>query len=101
MFLKIQKITKFIPIINMFSVFIWLYVCYKYSIPVTLFFKKLFKVFLFCAVLAFAEFGLGMFIHNSTIQIIWSNVFLYLYMFIYSSIAIKAQEDIIKRCNDD
>ena len=95
--IKVQKILRFIPIINFFSVFLWIHIGLKIRPPFRLVLKQ--ELCMFAGV--FATSILNIIVTNivagSFLAPLFEFLFVYSIMFVIAFVAVKAQEEIIKK----
>ena len=95
MSIKIQKILRFIPIINFITVFLWLRLCMVKAMKPNQYFKKLGLLFLLVILITVVRIVLDKVFNNEIVTAISTWVGIYLYFLSMAWVSVKAQEEIL------
>ena len=95
MSIKIQKVLRFIPLINFISVFLWLRLCMVKPMKPTQYFKKLGLMFLLLFLITVVRIVLDKVFNNEIVTTISTWVGIYLYFLSMAWVSVKAQEEIL------
>lgn len=96
MSIKTQKLLRFIPLINLFTVFCWICLCLKKRVSVTMNIKYLLLWFGTAILVTIPEILIDKFCGIHIFVVITDYISMYVHMFIISHIAVKAQEKILE-----
>lgn len=99
MSIKMQKIIRFIPIINMITMFCWIKACSIYSIKPSWFLKELLKMFLGFIIITVIRIFITYTWQNDFIDGIATIIAGYFYFLVMALVSVRAQEKILK--NED
>ena len=100
MSIKTQKILRFIPIVNLVTMFCWVYNCYKYHVRISAFLKYLVLLFGTMIIVVIPEIIID---KNCSIEWVLSITDLisrYVFMFVVAFFAVKGQEAIFNDMDD-
>ena len=97
MLMKIQKILMFIPVINIITVFIWIFMSFKYKETAKSNYATSFKMALAAILVNIPRMILSLVFKNDTLDMIAFWVSAYILFFLISLIAVKAQEKLLEK----
>jgi len=92
MSLKVQKIVKYIPIIQFITFFCWIKYCMDYKVKFIEFLKVELKMFVYLFLLDLPLMVLSSVFKNDTLDMILLYIIIYPALFGVASIAVAAQE---------
>ena len=97
MSLKTQKIIRFIPIVNIITIFLWIRVCAIESIRPFEFLKELIKIFLAMIAITAVRIACSFIFQNQILDevVMWISIYFYFLSMAIGSV--KAQEKILTR----
>lgn len=97
MSIKIQKVIKFIPIINFITVFLWLRSYAHNAFRIRDFMKKIFIIFALLIIISIPQILCSKFIHNAIVSGIFTFIGVYLYFLAIAWVAVSAQEEMLNK----
>lgn len=92
MSIKTQKVLRFIPIVNLITAFMWLYAIHKNNVPKLEMFKWAFKMVGLILIVVIPNILVDKLCPINMIVTICNLVFIYLYLFAISFIAVAHQQ---------
>ena len=92
MSIKVQKILRFIPVVNFVTVFLWIRFCMVSAIRPAEYIKYLLKMFLFCIIITIPRIVVSSVLRDPSVDSILTSVSLLLYLWVISFVAVEAQE---------
>lgn len=95
MSIKMQKKLRFIPIINIVTMFFWIRICSRKSIGTMDFIKELLKIFLGFIIITAFRIAISFILKNETLDKIVMYISIYFYFLVMSLGAVEAQEKIL------
>ncbi len=95
MSMETQKILRFIPIINMITMFCWIGLCFKKSIRQLDYFKSLLKMFAYLLLITVVRIAISFIFKNEFLDQIVFYISIYFYFFSISWVSVQAQEKIL------
>lgn len=101
MSIKVQKVLRFIPVVNFFTVFLCLYTCYKQRVTVSQLLKKLLIIFGVLIIILIPEIFVDKFLNNESVSSIVGLLTTYVHLFVISCFAVKYQEELLNSDNKD
>ena len=99
--MKIQKILCAFPVVNLITVFCWLRLCAKKSLPASAFVKEWLKIALLCLAVMAVRIIFNRMLNDVMIDMILTNVSVFLCCLIISWRSIVAQMKILKSTEQD
>ena len=96
MSIKTQKILRFIPIVNMITVFVWIGRVFGSAVSFSYFLKHVFKLFFWMIVITVPRIICSFVFGNDILDMILMWVCGYFYFFAMSWVAVSAQEELQK-----
>lgn len=99
MSIKTQKKLRFIPILNLLTIFAWGKLCFEKSITISWFMKNLLKIFAMLFVITAIRTAPSFIFKNETLDMVIAYVSIYLCFLSISWISVKAQEEILYKQN--
>ena len=100
MSIETQKKLKFIPIINIITMFAWIRICFIKSIKPFDFLKNLLKMFFIFVIITIPRIVCFFALENDTLDRILTYVSIYLYFLTMSWISVESQEEIMQHKNN-
>lgn len=97
MSIKTQKILRFIPIVNVITMFCWFGLCFKKSIRQSDYIKALFKMFGYLILITVVRIAISFIFKSEVLDQIVFYVSIYLYFFSISWVSVQAQEKMLSK----
>ena len=92
MSIQIQKWIRFIPVVNLLTMFCWINLCFKKSIKATDYVKELCKMFIFFFIISFIRIACSFTFKNELLDAIVTWISIYLYFLTMSWVAVMHKE---------
>jgi len=100
MSLKVQRVIRFIPIVNMITVFCWFNLCFKKSITMSFYLKNLLKIFAMVIVITVIRMVVSLGFQNEVVDIVLTVISIYFYFFSMAWVSVSAQESMLAENKD-
>ncbi len=95
MSIKTQKIIRFIPIINIITLFCWISMCAKKVTTIGFFIKQLLKMFFWFLLVSVPRIVVSFVFNNPQLDMALTWISIYFYFFAMAWISVEAQEKIM------
>ena len=95
MSIKTQKIIRFIPLINLVTMFLWTKSCLVNVVKIKDYIKDMFKIFVSIMLIVIARIFITHVINNQIVTNVLTYISVYLFTLSMSNVAVKAQEKML------